>query len=156
VSKTTTVEAPVSQVYELWSRFENLAAFMADVDSISVEDDRRISHWRVHGPAGSHFEWDAELLEDEPDERVSWRTISGRIQHRGTARFEALGPDRTRVTVNMSYNPPAGVLGHRLAMLLGYDPKTALDEDMVRMKSLLEDGHTTVDGREVRLAELLL
>jgi uncharacterized membrane protein len=57
--------------------------------------------------------------------------------------------DGTRVHVQMRYTPPAGAVGHGLAALLGADPRRALDEDLVRFKSLLEEGKTSVRGQTV-------
>jgi uncharacterized membrane protein len=56
----------------------------------------------------------------------------------------------TRIQIRLSYNPPAGALGHGVAALLGSDPKRAMDEDLVRFKSLLEDGRTRAHGQTVR------
>jgi uncharacterized membrane protein len=56
--------------------------------------------------------------------------------------------------VQLSYNPPAGALGHAVASLFGADPKRAMDEDMVRLKSLLEEGKTRADGEAVNIEEL--
>ena len=60
----------------------------------------------------------------------------------------------TRIDVHLSYNPPAGAVGHLVASLLGSDPKHAMDEDMVRLKSLLEEGRTSVGGETVTRDEL--
>lgn len=60
----------------------------------------------------------------------------------------------TRVLVRMSYNPPAGALGHAVAMLFGADPEQAMTEDLVRFKSLLEEGKTSTRGRTIRRDEV--
>jgi uncharacterized membrane protein len=101
---------------------------------------RRRSHWVVRGPAGSQFEWDSVLTEQSRPERLAWRSEPGaEIGQSGSVQFE---PYRggTRVTVRMSYNPPAGAIGHGIAMLLGADPKRQMDDDLARMKSLIERG----------------
>ncbi len=154
IQKTITVHASIQEVYELWSRIENVAKFMEHVERVRVEDNGRISHWRVRGPGGTRLTWDAELIENVPCERLSWRTIGGNTQHTGTIRFEAIDSQTTRVHMRMAYNPPAGAVGHSIAALLGRDPKRALDEDMLRMKSLLEDGKTVIRGRTVMLDQM--
>jgi uncharacterized membrane protein len=63
--------------------------------------------------------------------------------------FEKVKDGTTQVNVHMAYTPPAGVLGHAVAQLFGQDPESAMIEDMNRMRSLLIDGKTTVDGKEV-------
>jgi uncharacterized membrane protein len=72
----------------------------------------------------------------------------------GIVRFQPVGDGATRIDVRMSYNPPAGALGHVIASLFGVDPKHALDEDLIRFKSLLENGKTTAAGRVVTQEEL--
>src|SRR5207248_3335216 len=72
----------------------------------------------------------------------------------GLVRFERNPDGSTRVDVKMSYNPPAGAIGHAVAALFGSDPKQAMDDDLVRFKSLLEHGKTTAHGEEIRREEL--
>ncbi len=76
------------------------------------------------------------------------------IENAGIARFEANPDGSTRLDIRMSYNPPAGALGHLIASMFGADPKHAMDEDMVRFQSILERGKTTAHGEEVRFADL--
>jgi uncharacterized membrane protein len=68
-------------------------------------------------------------------------------------RFQPNEQGGTRVEVRMTYNPPAGALGHAVASLLGADPKHAMDEDLVRFKSLIEEGKTSANGQDVRRSE---
>ena len=69
-------------------------------------------------------------------------------------RFERLSSGQTRVHVKMAYQPPAGVLGHAVAALLGSDPKRKIDGDLLRMKSLIETGKTTASGEEITQEQL--
>ena len=101
---------------------------------------RRRSHWVVQGPAGTQFEFDSMLTEQVKGRRLAWRSEPGaEIQNSGMVRFE---PYRggTLVTVRLSYTPPAGMLGHGLATLLGSDPKRQMDDDLARMKHFVERG----------------
>jgi uncharacterized membrane protein len=68
------------------------------------------------------------------------------VQHAGVVRLEPVAGDRTRVEVTLSYNPVAGAAGHAVASILGADPKTRLDEDLLRMKTLLEKGRPPHDA----------
>ena len=79
--------------------------------------------------------------------------VFGRLRP-GVSHLEAQKDGRTRVHIDMNYNPPAGLIGHAVAALLGLDPKSALDQDMVQLKSLLEQGKTRVGGHEVTKSEL--
>jgi uncharacterized membrane protein len=68
--------------------------------------------------------------------------------------FRRVSDDVTRIEVRMTYHPPGGAMGHAIATLFGDDPKSAMDADLVRLKSLLEDGKTSADEGQVRLEEL--
>ena len=135
---TVDVEAPVGEVFAFYRNFQNFPRFMQHVREITVLDER-LSHWKVAGPAGRTVEWDVELTVCLPNERIGWKTPPHQVvEHAGTVRFEPLGERGTRLDVRMSYNPPAGALGHVVALLFHVDPKTSLDEDLARLKALLE------------------
>lgn len=116
------------------------------------------THWRVRGPGGAPLEYDAILTDFRPNEVIAWKTTEGSaVQHAGFVRFERTGDMSTRLTVRMSYNPPGGAIGHAAAALVGGDLKRTLDEDFVRLKTLLETGNPPHDAgdrfagwREVR------
>jgi uncharacterized membrane protein len=85
---------------------------------------------------------------------VSWTTLPDQpIEHSGTVRFEPV-PGGTRVDIRFSYRPPGGALAHAVAHVLGWDPKARIDDDMIRMKALLEDGHTRAHGERVQAHDL--
>jgi uncharacterized membrane protein len=139
VQKTMHVNAPVERVFEVLSRYENFPAFMRNVRRVTMHPDGRY-HWVVAGPAGASIEWDAETTACVPNELLAWRTARGAtIEHAGNIRFEHAG-DGTRLTIRMTYNPPGGAFGHVVAKLFGADPKTELDEDLMRLKSFMETG----------------
>ncbi|QNA91088.1 SRPBCC family protein [Massilia sp. Dwa41.01b] len=116
LEKSIRIDASPDEVYELWSNYENFPRFMSHV--VEVRDiGRRRSHWVVQGPAGTQFEFDSVLTEQSKNRRLAWRSEPGaQIPNAGSVEFE---PYRggTRVTVRLSYTPPAGVLGHGLASL---------------------------------------
>src|SRR2546430_12649983 len=101
------VNAPVHQVYALFTHFNDFPKFMSFVKEVTYYDDQR-SHW-VAEIVGRH-EWDAINEDWVEDRQVGWRSING-FENTGRVTFEALGPDQTRVNVLVRYNPPAGVLG---------------------------------------------
>ncbi|MBV8757348.1 MAG: SRPBCC family protein [Deltaproteobacteria bacterium] len=140
VQKTVVVHAPINKVFDLWSQLENLPRFMRHVRDIDLQVGGTRSMWTVDGPAGTAVHFEAETIELEPDRVIAWRTIPGQqIEHEGRVKFEELPDDTTRVTVRMTYKPPGGVIGHAIAHILGWDPKSRIDDDLVRMKALLED-----------------
>jgi uncharacterized membrane protein len=143
IQKTVHINAPVHEVYQFLSNYENFPKFMRNIRSVQVHADGR-SHWIVAGPLGSSVEWDSLTTRTEPDRLIEWSTIVGSpVEHAGTIRLASDGEDSTRVHIHMSYNPPAGAVGHVVAKLFGADPKSEMDEDLMRLKSTLESGRPT-------------
>lgn len=151
VRKTITVNAPVERVFQTLERYENFPNFMRNVREVSEQDDGR-SHWIVAGPAGTTVEWDSITTRNDLNRLLGWRTVpDSAVEHAGTIRFEpADGGASTRLHIRMSYSPPAGALGHIVAKLFGADPKTELDEDLLRLKSYLETGTPAHDAARSR------
>jgi uncharacterized membrane protein len=153
LQKTLYVNAPVDEVFELWANFESFPRFMSNVLEVQDLGEGR-SHWVVRGPAGSRLQWDAEVTRFEPNRVLAWQTEPGAVvESSGLVHFEREG-DATRVQVQMTYHPPAGALGHGVATFLGSDPQKLMDEDLLRFKSLVEDGRTTAKGQTVHREEV--
>jgi uncharacterized membrane protein len=153
--KTININAPVDEVFRFWANFQNFPLFMANVIEVRPHKDGRDSHWVVRGPAGTRLEWDAELSRFDPDRLIAWKTLDGAaVQSAGRVNFSPNDAGGTQIDIHLSYNPPAGALGHTVATLLGRDPKTELDEDMVRFKSLIEEGKATTDNVTVTRSEV--
>ena len=139
IEKTIRIDASPEQVYDLFANYENFPRFMSNVIDVRDLGDRR-SHWVVKGPAGIHFQWNAVLTESSRPRRLAWESEPGaEVEQTGSILFEPFR-NGTRVTVNMSYKPPAGAVGHAIAALFGSDPKRQMDQDLARMKSLVERG----------------
>lgn len=144
VQKTIYVDAPVAEVYAFWTDYQNFPRFMHNVREVQVRDD--VSHWVVAGPAGVPVEWNARLVEVEPNALLRWRSTAGSaVKHEGCVRFEGSRVG-TRVTVQLRYLPPGGAFGHAVARLFGADPKTEMDADLMRMKSMIETGRAPHDA----------
>lgn len=142
VRKAINIDAPIDEVYQFWRNFENFKLFMDHVKEITVQDN--ISTWKVAGPAGSTVEFQAHITRDIPNESIAWETLpDSQVKHAGFVRFDSNRDGGTRVSVQMEYLPPAGVLGHAVAQLFGVDPRQAMNEDLMRLKSLLEHGKTS-------------
>jgi uncharacterized membrane protein len=142
VRKAINIEVPIDEVYQFWRNFENFKLFMDHVKEISVQDE--ISTWKVAGPVGATIEFQATITRDIPNELIAWETLpESQVHHAGFVRFDENREGSTRVSVQMDYVPPAGALGHAVAQLFGVDPRQAMHEDLVRLKSLLEDGKTS-------------
>ena len=145
LQKTINVAAPVETVYDFWSDVENFPLFMSKV--IEVRDlGNGQSHWVVEGPGGVRFEWDAVITRQVPNELLAWKSVPGStVQSAGIVRFMS-NNGQTSIDIKLSYNPPAGALGHGIASLFGSDPKTLMDQDLMRMKSLIETGNIPHDS----------
>ncbi|HEX7116153.1 MAG TPA: SRPBCC family protein [Steroidobacter sp.] len=145
VQKTIHVYADLDETYSCWRNLENFPQFMSHVREVRKIDDTHY-HWKVDGPAGVAVEWDAEITADIPNELIAWRTSDDSVVHStGTVQFEETPYGGTRIHVRMSYRPPANLLGHTVARLLGRDPKHQLDEDLMRFKTYIETGKRARD-----------
>ncbi|HCI82561.1 MAG TPA: hypothetical protein DHW02_23035 [Ktedonobacter sp.] len=102
-----TVNAPVHQVYTLFTHFNDFPKFMSFVKEVTYIDDQR-SHWVAH--VEGDFSWDAVNEDWIPDQQVGWRSIQG-LENYGRVTFQQLTPQRTGVNVFMHVTPPAGKLG---------------------------------------------
>jgi uncharacterized membrane protein len=153
LQKTINVNAPVGEVFGFWSNFENFPRFMSHLMDVRDLGGGR-SHWKALGPAGVPVSWNAAITKVIDGEVIAWRSEPGSVVgNSGIVHFTPNADGGTQVDVRMSYSPPAGVIGHAVAAFFGSDPKTAMDEDLLRFKSLMEQGRTTADGEEVGLQE---
>jgi uncharacterized membrane protein len=124
-------------VYQFWRDAENFPQFMDHVKEVMSSGDTY--HWKVTGPAGAPVEFDTHVTQDIPNELISWESLpDSPVKQEGFVRFDAGPYDSTRVTVQMRYVPPAGAVGHAVAQLFGVDPRQAMNEDLMRLKGLLE------------------
>ncbi len=136
-----TVNAPPDAVYAVWRDFERLPTFMYHLESVAVTDDRR-SHWVAKGPAGTNVEWDAEIVDDVPGQRITWRSMEGAsVENSGSVRFRPAAAGRgTEMYVELWYSPPAGALGAAVAKLFGEEPGQQVGDDLRRFKQIVETG----------------
>jgi uncharacterized membrane protein len=102
IEKTFEIDVPVRTVYNQWTQFEDFPRFMDGVKEVRQLDDTHL-HWRASF-AGKEKEWDAEITEQVPDQRIAWRSTSG-VPNAGTVDFEPVNQGRTRVMVTMEYEP---------------------------------------------------
>ncbi len=143
-SKTIWINKPAEAVYQFWRNFEGLPRFMGHLEQVQILDEKR-SHWKARGPMGMPVEWDAEIIEDVPNERLAWRSVENAdIDHAGVVRFEkAPGGRGTIVRIETHYRPPAGTAGMIVAQLFGEEPQIQIDGDLRRFKQMIETGEIT-------------
>jgi len=155
VDRSITINASREQVYSFWRDLENLPRFMKHVCCVK-EMDATHSHWVVEGPAGQKAEWDAEIINEVPNERLSWRSLPGAsVSNAGSVRFEHATAGRgTRVSVSLQYDPPAGAVGMAVAKLFGKEPDQEVERELHRIKSVIEAGEIpTSDGQPTGRAD---
>jgi uncharacterized membrane protein len=145
LQKCIEIVAPIEQVFATFSQLERFPQFMTHVREVRAKGDGT-SQWTVEGPAGRTISWEAVTTRFEPNRLIAWRTLPGSaVEHAGLLRFEPTDSG-TRVFVTMSYTPPAGAIGHAIARLFGADPKSELNDDLLRMKVFLETGRRAHDA----------
>ncbi|HEY3065328.1 MAG TPA: SRPBCC family protein [Methylomirabilota bacterium] len=141
VDQAVLVNAPADRLFRFWRNLENLPRIMSNVESVRTESPMR-SHWVVRGPAGKAFEWDAEVINEVPNETIAWRSVGHPdVEHAGSVRFEPAPDGGTVVRVSLQYDPPAGVIGGVIAAStwLG-DAGQRIDEDLTNFKQAVESG----------------
>ncbi|MFG3555734.1 SRPBCC family protein [Micromonospora sp. NPDC047557] len=141
LTATTTIRKPPPKVYAFWRDLDNLPTFMAHLEEIRSTGNRT-SHWSASAPFGKNVEWDAEIVDDSPGEKIAWRsTGNADVPNAGTVRFVP-APDgvSTEVHVVMSYDIPGGAIGKAIARYFGEEPHQQLDDDLRRLKQVLETG----------------
>jgi uncharacterized membrane protein len=141
VEESFTIMKSPEELYNFWHNFANLPRFMKHVKSVKVLDDKR-SHWVADGPAGTDVEWYAEVINDEPNRLIAWRSLGGAdVDNAGSVTFRAAEGDRgTTVSVVMEYIPPAGKAGAMVAKLFGHDADQLVREDLRNFKRIMETG----------------
>ena len=145
VEKRIDVKAPPGEVFEFWTDYQNFPRFMANVKDVQRVAEGR-SRWTVAGPAGVPVHWTAEVSRVITNRLIEWRATAGSVvRHDGGVRFEPC-EGGTRITVTLRYWPPAGEFGHAIAALFGADPKTEMDADLLRMKTMIETGRAPHDA----------
>ena len=140
ITESVDVAVPVRVAYDQWTQFEEFPTFMEGVEQIHQIDDTHL-HW-VAEFGGKREEWDAEITEQHPDERVAW-TARGGKGNAGVVTFHRLNDDETRVTVQMDWQPE-GVMGN-VGAALGFDDRQ-VSKDLGRFKELVESRGTATDG----------
>jgi uncharacterized membrane protein len=151
VVRTTLIGKSPEELYKHWRDFENLPNIMSHLESVEILDEDR-SHWTATAPAitGGTVEWDAEIIDDVPNERIAWQSLpDADVDNRGIVQFiRAPGNRGTMVRVELEYRPPAGRLGGWVAKLFGESPDQQIREDLRRFKRVMEVGEVpTIEGQ---------
>ncbi len=133
IEESIDVSVPVRTAYDQWTQFEQFPRFMEGVEEIRQLDDRHV-HW-VASIGGTRHEWDAEIVEQHPDERVAWRNVDGK-ENAGVVTFHRLGDGETRVMVQMDWVPEG--IKEKIGDAIGASDRQVRG-DLERFKELVED-----------------
>ncbi len=132
IEKSVEVDVPVSTAYNQWTQFEEFPSFMNGVEAVKQLDETHL-HW-VASIGGHREEWDAEITEQIPDERVAWKATSGK-GNAGVVTFHKLDDNRTKVMLQLDWESEGMV--EALGAMLGRDDR-AVKGDLERFKELIE------------------
>ncbi|MFG2720655.1 SRPBCC family protein [Streptomyces sp. NPDC048416] len=134
VEESIEVEVPVRTAYDQWTQFESFPQFMDGVERIEQRTDRTM-HW-VTKVGGVTKEFEAEITEQIPDERVAWTTLDGEVKQAGVVTFHRLSDMKTKVMLQLDYEPE-GIkenVGDKLGVV-----KRQITGDLKRFKEFIED-----------------
>ncbi len=140
VIETIDVDVPVSTAYNQWTQFESFPHFLSFVESIEQIGDT-LTHWKVT-IAGVEREFDAEITEQLPDERVAWKSLGGDVEHAGVVTFHRLSDATSRVAVQLDWEPQSIV--EKAGALLGVDD-ASIKSDLKNFKEFIE-AHNSETG----------
>jgi uncharacterized membrane protein len=133
VVQTVDVDVPVSAAYNQWTQFESFPQFLSFVESIDQIDDT-LTHWKVE-IGGAEREFDAEITEQVPDDRIAWTSVDGEVKQAGVVTFHRLSDDSTRVAVQLDWEPEGFV--EKAGAAIGIDDRS-VKGDLDRFKSFIE------------------
>lgn len=140
VQREVIIRRPRAEVFAFWRDPTNFPRFMAHVEAVTeTAADRH--HWTVRAPMGQTLEWDAVLHDIEEGRRIRWRAVPpAEVHNEGAVWFEDANGDATRVRLSLTYDAPGGRLGAAVAWLMGEEPGVQADDDLRRLKLILESG----------------
>ncbi|MBA2438191.1 MAG: SRPBCC family protein [Acidimicrobiia bacterium] len=133
IKESIDVDVPVRTAYDQWTQFETFPQFMDGVESITQVDDT-LNHW-VTKIGGVTREFDTEITEQHPDERVAWHSVGGDTEHAGVVTFHRLDDTTTRVMIQIDWEPSGAV--EKAGAAVGADDKQ-VKADAKRFKSFIE------------------
>ncbi len=130
------VNVPLSTAYNQWTQFEDFPQFMEGVEKVIQQDDKHL-HW-VAEVAGQRREWDADITEQRPDERIAWTATTG-ATNAGVVTFHKITDDTTRVMLQLEFEP--GDLKEKIGDALGF-VRRQVETDLERFKEFIESRGT--------------
>lgn len=132
IEKSVEVDVPVATAYNQWTQFEEFPSFMHGVEEVKQLDDTHL-HW-VASIGGHTEEWDAEITEQTPDQRIAWKATNGK-ENAGVVTFHRLDENRTKIMLQLDWESEGMV--EALGAMLGQDDRQ-VKGDLERFKELIE------------------
>lgn len=147
IEATLTVNRSREELYRFWRDFSNLPQLMSYLERVENLSETR-SRWIAKPIGEKAVEWEAEIINERPNELIAWETLPGAdVSSAGSVRFEDAPGDRgTEISIKMQYHPPGGRLTSTLLTLLGQSPETQIREDLHRFKQFMEAKELTHGG----------
>ena len=140
LEKSITINRSPDEIYAFWRQLENLPRFMRHIQSVT-DQGNGVSHWVAKTDQGRTLEWDAQLIEDKPNQMLSWQSLEGAdVDNAGSVWFMPAMSGGTIVKVSVKYSPPGGKLVAMIAKFLGDSPERQMTKDLERLKILMEIG----------------
>lgn len=149
MEKAVTINRTPEELFAFWRNFTNLPRVMEHVEWVDCHDEKR-SRWRIRRPNGKFLEWEAEIINEHPNELIAWRTLEGSdVRHAGTIRFRpAPGARGTEVKLAVEYEVGGGKFTSAIAKLFRHSPEQQIREDLRHFKQIMEAGEVpTLEGQ---------
>ncbi|WP_055588924.1 SRPBCC family protein [Peterkaempfera griseoplana] len=147
IQKSIDVDVPLHSVYNQWTQFEDFPSFMEGVEEVTQIDERH-NHWRTNA-AGMSREFETEIVDQLPDERVAWRTVGGEVQQMGVVTFQKLDENHTRVNLVIDFEP--GGITEKAGDMLGIVDRR-VKGDLSRFKGFIEARGNETGGWRGRIS----
>ena len=156
IETAVTINKPKDELYTFWRRFENLPQFMRHVEEVTDLGDGR-SHWVGKSPLGFNVEWDAEIVDEQKGESISWCSLpDSQVHNRGTVTFEDSPNGRGTVVRAVMEVGSVNPVGQAVGKALSSVTEQQVREDLRRFKHLMETGEIpTIDGQPAGARHLL-
>src|SRR3954454_5875469 len=133
VQESVDVNVPVRTAYDQWTQFESFPRFMDGVDEVRQLGDTR-THWKI-SIGGVKREFDADIVEQTPDQRIAWRSVAG-AGHAGVVTFHRLDDTHTRIMLQLDTEPHG--LVEKVGDAVGLTRANAAG-DLERFKKFIEE-----------------
>lgn len=146
MEESIVVNRSPEEVYSFWRKLENLPRFMEHLESVRETGANR-SHWVLKTPGGPTLEWDAEIVNEVPDQLLEWRSLpESEVMNRGTVRFRP-AQQGTEIHVSIQYSPPGGAVGSTAAKMANPAISREVRKELENFKRIIESGEASGEQR---------